>query len=82
MTNLRGAEITDWITAVEAGDLPYLASFAAGLRRDLDAVTAGPSLPYSSGAVEGNVNRIKTLKRGMCGRAGFDLLRARILLAR
>ena len=82
MTNLRGAEITGWITAVEAGDLPYLTSFAAGLRRDLDAVTAGLSLPYSSGAVEGNVNRIKTLKRGMYGRARFDLLRARILLAR
>jgi transposase len=39
------------------------------------------SLPYSSGPVEGNVNRIKTLKRQMCGRASFDLLRKRVLLA-
>lgn len=81
MTRLRGAEITAWIAAAEAEDLPHLASFATGLRRDLHAVINGLSLPYSSGAVEGNVNRIKTLKRGMYGRASFDLLRARVLLA-
>ncbi|WP_397495566.1 hypothetical protein [Rhodococcus sp. KBS0724] len=39
------------------------------------------TLPYSSGAVEGHVNRIKMLKRQMYGRAGFDLLRKRILLS-
>ena len=81
MTQLRGAEIHAWITAAEAEDLPHLASFANGLRRDLPAVINGLSLPHSSGAVEGNVNRIKTLKRSMYGRAGFDLLRARVLLA-
>lgn len=81
MTGLRGTEITRWINAAEAEDLPHLASFATGLRRDLPAVINGLSLPYSSGAVEGNVNRIKTLKRGMYGRASFDLLRARVLLA-
>jgi transposase len=48
-------------------------------RRDLAAVTAGITLPWSSGAVEGNVNR-KMLKRQMYGRASFDLLRKRILL--
>lgn len=80
MTGLRGSEITAWIKAAEAEDLPHLVSFATGLPRDLGAVTNGLSLPYSSGAVEGNVNRIKTLKRGMYGRANFDLLRARILL--
>jgi transposase len=47
----------------------------------LDAVTAGLTLPHSSGLVEGNVNRIKTIKRQMYGRAGFDLLRKRVLLA-
>lgn len=50
------------------------------LKRDLDAVVNGLSLPYSSGAVEGNVNRIKMLKRQMYGRASFDLLRKRVLL--
>jgi transposase len=57
-----------------------LRSFVAGLRTDLDAVTAGLTLPWSSGAVEGTVNRIKMLKRQMYGRAGFDLLRKRVLL--
>jgi transposase len=52
-----------------------------GLRRDQDAVTAGLTREHSSGAVEGAVNRIKMLKRQMFGRAGFDLLRTRILLA-
>jgi hypothetical protein len=43
---------------VEAHDLPALHSLVAGLRRDIAAVTAGLTLPWSSGAVEGNVNRI------------------------
>ena len=49
------------------------------VQRDLAAVTAGLSLPYSSGPVEGHVNRIKTIKRQMYGRANFDLLRLRVL---
>ncbi len=61
-------------------DQPHLHSFATGIRRDLDAVTAGLTLPYSSGPVEGNVNRIKMLKRQMYGRAGFALLRKRVIL--
>ena len=48
-------------------------------RQDLDAVTAGLTLEWSSGRVEGNVNRVKTLKRAMYGRASFRLLRIRIL---
>jgi hypothetical protein len=52
-----------------------------GLTSDLDTVTAGLTLPHSSGPVEGNVNRNKTIKRQMYGRAGFDLLRERVLLA-
>jgi transposase len=61
--------------------LPGVTSFASGLTSDLDAVTAGLTLPHSSGPVEGNVNRIKMIKRQMYGRAGFDLLRKRVLLA-
>lgn len=81
MTALEGHRLEEWITAVEADTLPALTSFATTLRRDLDAVRHGLTLPYSSGAVEGNVNRIKMLKRQMYGRARFDLLRKRILLA-
>ena len=61
--------------------MPGISGFAIGLTKDLDAVTAGLTLPHSSGPVEGNVNRIKMIKRQMYGRAGFDLLRKRVLLA-
>lgn len=81
MTGLEGHRVEEWIDAVEADTLPALTSFATTLRRDLDAVRHGLTLPYSSGAVEGNVNRIKMLKRQMYGRARFDLLRKRVLLA-
>lgn len=60
-------------------DLPCLHGFANGLERDLDAVTAGLTLPWSSGPVEGHVNRIKMIKRQRFGRAGFPLLRERVL---
>lgn len=81
MRKRRGERLLDWMQRVEADDLPALHSLITGLRRDLDAVTAGLTLPWSSGPVEGNVNRIKTIKRQMYGRASFDLLRKRILLA-
>ncbi|MFD8221396.1 hypothetical protein ACFV2U_49070 [Streptomyces sp. NPDC059697] len=57
-----------------------LHTLAAGTGRDRDAVTAGLTLPWNSGPVEGHVNRIKMLKRQMFGRAGFQLLRKRVLL--
>ena len=81
MTGRQGQHLQEWLNAVETDDQPELHSFAAGIRRDLQAVTAGLTLPYSSGAAEGNVNRIKMIKRQMYGRAGFSLLRKRILLA-
>jgi transposase len=81
LTKLRGDRLDGWIAAVEADDLPGLHSFTTGLRRDHAAVVNGLTLPFSSGAVEGNVNRIKMLKRQMYGRAGFHLLRKRVLLA-
>ena len=80
MSGLHGQRLHQWITRVEADQLPDLHSFTAGLKRDLEAVVNGLTLPYSSGAVEGNVNRIKMLKRQMYGRASFDLLRKRVLL--
>ncbi|MFD8755671.1 transposase [Kitasatospora sp. NPDC059577] len=64
-----------------AGPGPAVRSFATGLLQDLDAVVAGLTLSYSSGAVEGHNNKIKMIKRQMFGRAGFDLLRKRVLLA-
>jgi transposase len=79
MHKLRGSRLPQWIATVLASDLAELRSVANGLQRDLAAVTAGLTLPWSSGAVEGQVNRVKMLKRQMYGRAKFDLLRRRIL---
>ena len=70
MTRRQGLlALEDWLTAVEASDQPELRSFANGIRRDQQAVTAGLALPYSSGTMEGNVNKIKMIKRQMYGRA-------------
>ena len=80
MCSRTGHELQTWMAAVDADDLPTLRSFVVGLRRDLDAVTAGLTLPWSSGIVEGHVNRLKMLKRQMFGRAKPDLLRKRVLL--
>ncbi|MFI6645941.1 transposase [Streptomyces sp. NPDC050504] len=82
MTGLHGDRHEGWITDAEQDTLVPLAGFAHNLRRDFDAVRNGLSLPHSSGAVEGNINRLKMLKRQMFGRAGLDLLRKRALLAR
>ena len=79
MTRRQGLlALEDWLTRVEADDQPELHSLAAGIRRDQQAVTAGLALPYSSAAMEGNVN--KMIKRQMYGRAGFALLRKRVIL--
>jgi transposase len=80
MRKLTGTrDLPQWIASVQTSDLNGLRSFANGIQRDLAAVTNGLSLSYSSGPVEGHVNRIKTIKRQMYGRANFDLLRRRIL---
>jgi transposase len=74
-----GTLLAEWITSAKATSISELRSFVTGLERDFDAVLAALTLPYSSGAVEGQVNRIKTIKRQMYGRANFDLLRIRVL---
>ena len=80
MTRRTGErDLPGWLERVEADDQPELHTFAAGIRLDLAAVTAGLSLPYSSGATEGNVNRLKAIKRQMYGRASLDLLRKRVI---
>ena len=58
-----------------------LAAFAASLRHDLAAVQAALDLPWTTSPAEGQINRLKMLKRTMYGRAGFPLLRARVLHA-
>jgi transposase len=80
MTKRTGEQdLAGWLERVDADDQPELHTFAAGIRQDLAAVTAGLSLPYSSGPTEGNVNRLKAIKRQMYGRASLDLLRKRVI---
>ncbi|MCX4826087.1 transposase [Streptomyces sp. NBC_01142] len=75
----RGYLLLEWIRQAEQDAPKPLQGLAGFLRQDLDAVTAGLTLSWSSGVVEGHVNRVKTLKRAMYGRASFELLRTRIL---
>ncbi|WP_442789301.1 transposase [Kitasatospora sp. NBC_01302] len=68
-----------WIRQAEQSDVLPVAKFASLLRQDFDAVTAAIADEWSSGKAEGHVNRVKTIRRAMCGRAGSRLLRTRIL---
>jgi transposase len=73
--------LSDWLVRGEACWNPELRRFAEGIRRDEAAVLAAVTQPWSNGPVEGHVNRLKTIKRQMYGRAGFVLLRARVVRA-
>ena len=75
------AAFQDWLERARSCGVETLQTFAAGLRQDGAAVRAALSLPWSSGQAEGQINRLKMLKRQTYGRAGFDLLRRRVLLA-
>jgi transposase len=81
LCNRRGERLEAWASRAQDSPVSELRGFAKGLRSDWAAVTAGLTVSYSSGAVEGHVNRIKMLKRQMYGRAKPDLLRKRVLLA-
>jgi len=77
----QAARLEPWLQAVAESHLPELQSFARGLRLDLGAVAAALTEEWSNGQVEGQVHRLKLIKRSMYGRANFDLLRARVLPA-
>jgi transposase len=70
-----------WATDAVSSAEPSLASITSGIRDDWQAVVAGLSMQWSNGAVEGAINRLKTIKRKIYGRASFDLLRRRVLFA-
>jgi transposase len=72
--------LTDWITRVRAEDLPHLHAFTRGLDLDREAVNAALTYAFHNGGTEGVNNKTKLIKRQMYGRAGFALLRHRILL--
>jgi transposase len=68
-----------WLTEATASGAPELRTFAKGIRRDQAAVLAALTYEWSQGQVEGQIHRLKLLKRQSYGRAGFDLLRHRVL---
>jgi transposase len=70
-----------WLSECLSSGVPELANFASGLQQDEAAVRAALTLPWSSGQVEGQITRLKLLKRQMYGRASFTLLRQRVLHA-
>ena len=73
-----GALLT-WLENAEQSTVSEIHSFATGLRQDEAAMTGALTYEWSNGQVEGQVNRLKVIKRQMYGRAGFQLLRARVL---
>jgi transposase len=74
-----GGVLQKWINEVKHCEFGPLVRFGYGLQKDISAVTAAVETPWSSGQVEGQINRLKAIKRQMYGRAGFVLLRARVL---
>ncbi len=76
-----GDRLDEWLSEVQDSQIPEFTSFAAGVQRDKAAVLAGLTLSWSNGPVEGQINRLKLIKRSMYGRAKFDLLRVRVLHA-
>jgi len=77
----QGEHLDGWLEHVREYGPRELAGFASGIRRDYLAVRAGISRDESNGQVEGQITRLKLIKRQMYGRAKFDLLRLRVLHA-
>jgi len=75
------AQLDPWLKRATTSAADAVRRFATGLYEDYEAVKAGVTLPWSSGPVEGHINRLKMLKRQMFGRARLDLLSHRFLLA-
>jgi transposase len=79
--NLEDEKLDGWLEEAGACEAPAMRNFATGLKKDLSAVHAGLTEGWSNEPVEGFVNKLKLIKRQGYGRAGFELLRARMLAA-
>lgn len=80
MEQKKGNLLQQWVSKVVTSGIGELKGFAGGLLSDLEAVKNAFDLPWSNGQVEGQINKLKTIKRQMYGRANFELLRKRLLL--
>lgn len=77
--HLKGERLDEWLNCVRASQIPELQSLVKSIKQDKAAVLAGLTLQHNNGVVEGKVNKLKLIKRMMFGRAGFALLRQRVL---
>jgi transposase len=75
----EATQMRRWVERAKHCEFGQLVRFAYGLRKDISAVAAAVDTSWSTGQVEGQINRLKMIKRQMYGRAGFELLRARVL---
>ncbi len=75
----EGERFDAWLAHVDEQGVPELQSFANSLKKDYDAVKAGLTLEWSNGQTEGQVHRLKLIKRQMYGRGSFKMLRKRVL---
>ncbi len=83
MTRERTADqLDEWLTRVKESHFQAFRPFVTGVRKDKEAIVAGLTLPWSTGPLEGQINRLKLIKRSMYGQAGFPLLRLRVLSQR
>lgn len=78
---LEGEKLDRWLEEAGASEVEVMRKYAAGLKNDLSAVRAGRTERWSNEPVEGFVHKLKLVKRQGYGRAGFALLRARVLAA-
>jgi transposase len=79
ITNKDSDGMLHWIRTTTQSGIGPLVRFAYGLRKDFKAVISAVETSWSNGQTEGQINRLKAIKRQMYGRAGFRLLRARVL---
>lgn len=75
----NAGKLAGWIEAAMSSGFRFLREFARNLKRDQQAVTLAITSRWSNGPMEGQINRLKTIKRQMYGRAGFELLKSRVL---
>ncbi len=77
----EGGRLDAWMTAATASEIAEVRRFALGLTKDYAAVQAGLTSVYSNGQTEGQITRLKLVRRAMYGRGNFDLVQRRVLLA-
>jgi transposase len=75
----NAGKLVGWIEAAMSSGFRFLGDFARNLKRDQQAVTLAITSRWNNGPMEGHINRLKTIKRQMYGRAGFELLKSRVL---